>query len=258
MKIYLHRLGDDQSKDALVYERPDHPHWWLGADTSEDGRYLWIYISEGGEANALYYLDLQKPGSKAIPIVDRFDASFQVMGNLGSVLYIFTNDHAPRGKVITIDLQHPAPAQWRTIVPQQEQTMEAALLASGKLICSYLADAHSATTVYSLDGTMLQNLQLPGLGHTVWSHSSQNDKDVFFTYNEFTRPPSILRFNLATMALSLFRSAKVAFDPKQFEAQQVFYHSKDGTRVPMFVISRQGTELNSPEPDYPVWLWRFQ
>jgi prolyl oligopeptidase len=247
-KIYYHRLGDDQSKDTLIYERPDHPHWWLGADLTDDGRYLMIYISEGGEDNALYYLDLSKPGSKPVAIVDRFDASFQVLGNMGSLFYIFTNDKSPRGKVITIDLQHPSPDQWHTVVPQQHDTMEAAILASGKLICSYLADAHSAATVYGLDGKELQNLALPGIGHAVWTHTTQDDKDVFITYNQFTRPPSILRFNVPTLALSGFRSSKLSFDPAKVEARQVFYHSKDGTRIPMFVISRSDLKLNGENP----------
>jgi len=247
-KIYFHRLGDDQSKDTLIYERPDHPTWWLTADASEDGRYLFIYISEGGDDNALYYMEIQKPGSKAVPIVDRFDAAFNVMGNIGSQLYVFTNDKAPRGKVINIDLLHPAPAQWKTIVPQQTSTMETASMASGKLICSYLTDAQSAAEVYSMTGETLQKLQLPGIGHSVWSHSSQNDKDVFFTYNQYLRPPSILRFNVATMQLTGFRSAKLSFDPEPFKVSQLFYKSKDGTRVPMFVICRKDIKMDGQNP----------
>jgi prolyl oligopeptidase len=246
--IYRHRLGDDQSKDTLIYERPDHPQWWLAADVTEDGRYLLIYISEGGNDNALYYLDLQKSGAKPVALVDRFDASFQPIGNIGSLLYVFTNDKAPRGKVITIDLLHPAPAQWRTIVPEQANTMESALMASGMIICSYLIDAHSGAKLYSLTGETLQEIQLPGLGYAVWSHFSQNDKDVFVTYNQFTRPPSILRFNIATKVLSGFRSAKLSFDPSQFEARQVFYKSKDGTRIPMFVIARKDLQMNGQNP----------
>jgi len=247
-KIYYHRLGDDQSKDTLVYERPDHPHWWLSADVTEDGRYLLIYISEGGDDNALFYLDLAKPGARVTALVDRFDAAFQPVGNTGSLLYVYTNDKAPRGKVITIDVEHPEASQWRTLVPQQADSMETAILASGKLICSFLHDAHSAARVYSLDGKALQDIALPGLGHAAWTHFSQNDKELFFTYSEFTRPPSIFRLNVANGKATLFRAAKLSFDPAQFETRQEFYHSKDGTRIPMFIISRKGLQMNGKNP----------
>ena len=247
-KIYCHRMGEDQSRDTLIYERPDHPHWWLGADVTEDGRYLTIFLSEGGDENALYYLDLRKPGAQVTPIVDRFDASFQVLGNTGSLLYVFTNDKAPRGKVITIDLRHPDAPSWKTVVPQQPDSMETAILVSGKLVCSFLHDAHSAARIYSLDGRPLQDIALPGLGHAAWTHFSQNDKEVFFTYSEFTRPASIFRLDVASGKASLFRAAKLSFDPGQFETRQEFYHSKDGTRVPMFIVSRKGTPMNGQNP----------
>jgi prolyl oligopeptidase len=247
-KIYYHRLGDDQPQDALIYERPDHPHWWLRADVTEDGRYLLVYISEGGDSNALYSLDLQKPGALMTPLVDRLDATFRAIGNNGSLLYVFTNDDAPLGKVITIDLGNPAAAQWNTVVPQQADSMETAILASGKLVCSYLHDAHSAARIYALDGKPVQDIALPGLGHAAWTHFSQSDKELFFTYSEFTHPPSIFRLDPATGKASLFRTAKLSFDPGEFETRQEFYLSKDGTRIPMFIISRKGVQMDGRNP----------
>jgi prolyl oligopeptidase len=246
-KVFLHHLGDDPSKDALVYERPDHPSWWLAADVSEDGRYLLLYISESGDNTAVFYQDLQKPGAKPVAIADRFDARFEFLGNLGSRLYFFTTDKAPRGRVIAVDVQRPT-GPWRTIVPEQKDTLEAALLSSGKIVCSYLTDAHSGTNIYALDGTLVQSLMLPGLGHAQWTHSSQNDKDLFLTYSEFTKPPSILRFNLDKLQLSSFKSAKLSFDPKQFEVTQQFYKSKDGTKIPMFIIANKGMQQNGQNP----------
>jgi prolyl oligopeptidase len=248
-KIYYHRLGDDQSKDTMIYQRPDHPHWDFGADVTEDGRYLIIYTAEGASGqNALSYLDLHTPGAKVTPLIERFDAAFQVIGNNGQLLYVFTNDQAPRSKVISIDLQHPAAAQWRTIIAQQPDTMETAILASGKLICSFLHDAHSAARIYALDGKPVQEIPLPGLGHATWSSYAQSDKQVFFTYSEFTRPPSIFRLDVASGKPALFRAAKLSFDPAQFETRQEFYHSTDGTRVPMFIISRTGMQRNGQNP----------
>ncbi len=248
-KIYYHRLGEDQTKDTLIYERPDHPHWSFGADVTEDGHYLIVYVAEGASGqNALYYLDLHKPGAKVTPVVDRLDASFQVIGNTGSVLYVFTNDKSPRAKIISIDLQRPDPAQRHTVVPQQPDSMETAILASGRLVCSFLHDAHSAARIYSLDGKPLQDIALPGLGHAAWSSFSQSDKEIFFTYSEFTRPPSIFRLEVASGKPSLFRAARLSFDPAQFETRQEFYPSKDGTRIPMFIISRKGTQMTGRNP----------
>ena len=171
-----------------------------------------------------------------------------MIGNSGSLLYIYTNDKAPRAKVISIDLQRPEASQWKTIVPQQADTMETAILASGKLVCSFLHDAHSAARMYSPDGKLLQEIALPGLGYAAWTHFSQDDKELFFAYSEFTRPPSIFRLDIASGKTSLFRVAKLSFDPGQFETRQEFYHSKDGTRVPMFIISSKGMKRDGRNP----------
>jgi prolyl oligopeptidase len=246
-KIYYHRLGDNQSQDMLVYERPDHPHWWLSADVTEDGRYLLVYLSEGGENNALYYLDLEMAGAQMTPLVDRFDAAFHVIGNTGSLVYVFTNDQAPRGKVISIDLQQPD-MPWRTVVQQETDTMETAILAGGKLVCSFLHDAHSTARIYGLDGRALRDIALPGLGHADWTHFSQEDKELFFTYSEFTHPPSIFRLDVASRETTLFRAAKLSFDPGQFATRQEFYRSQDGTRIPMFILSRKGVPMDGLNP----------
>ncbi len=248
-KLYLHRLGDDQSRDALIYERPDHPYWRFDPNVTEDGRYLILYVSDSASNdNALYYLDLHKAGAKVTPIVDRMDASFQVLGNIGPVLYVFSNDKTPRSKIISIDLNRQEPSAWRVIVPEQPDNMEAAIMANGKLVASFLHDAHSTARLYALDGSLLQEIAMPGLGHAQWSHYTQSDKELYFTYNEFTRPPSIYRFDVAAAKVSLFRAAKLSFDPDRFETRQVFYHSKDGTRVPMFIISNKGVQMNGQNP----------
>ena len=248
-KVYFHRLGDDQSKDALVYERPDHPKWNFSAHVTEDGRYLLLLISDNAsDDNALSYLDLKKPGSKMTPIVDRIDAAFEPLGNVDSTLYVFTNDKTPRGKIITIDLNRPQETNWRTVVPQQADAMETAILASGRLITGFLKDAHSTARAWSLDGKLLQEIPIPGLGHADWSHYMPSDKEVFFTYSEYTRPPSIYRYEVASGKLSLLRAAKLSFDPSLYEVKQEFYHGKDGARIPMFVIASKGMVRNGQNP----------
>src|SRR5262249_43358860 len=158
-----HRLGDDQAKDTLIYERPDHPRWWIGGDVTDDGRYLMIYISEGGEKNQLHYIDLKEAGGKPRVIVDYFEGSFQVLGNVGPVLYVFSNYKAQRGRVISIDLRNPAQAAWRIIVPEEPNMLETVNMVSNSLVCSYLKDVRSTIMVFGLDGKLRTQLDLPGV-----------------------------------------------------------------------------------------------
>ncbi|MDP2136410.1 MAG: prolyl oligopeptidase family serine peptidase, partial [Candidatus Didemnitutus sp.] len=253
-KIYFHRLGTAQADDLLVYERPDQPKWGLGGGVSEDGRYLLISVWEGTDPrNRLHYLDLKNPqkpdfSGEDVRLIDVVEADYSVIGNEGSTLFIRTDLEAPRGKIIAIDIANPDRANWQTIVPQSKDVISSASYIGGKFVVNYMQDAKSVLAVFGHEGTPQGNLELPGIG-TVASVSGREDEtEMFFNFTSFTYPTTNFRVDLATGQVELFQAPKVDFDPGVYETTQVFYASKDGTRVPMFITHRKGIKLDGSNP----------
>lgn len=253
-KIYYHRLGTAQPDDVLVYERPDQPKWGLGGGVTEDGRYLLIYVSEGTDPrNRLYYLDLQdakKPTIKGdvVRLIDVLEANYSVIGNSGSTLFVQTDLDAPRNKIIAIDLAAPDRANWKTIVPESKDVIQSSAYIGGKIVVRYMQDAKSALALFAKDGAPLGQIAMPGIG-TVGSISGREDEsEMFFSFTSFTFPTTNYRVDLATGKVELFQAPKVAFDPSIYETKQVFYTSKDGTRVPMFITHQKGIKLDGSHP----------
>jgi len=253
-KIYYHRLGTAQADDTLVYERPDQPKWGLGGGVTEDGRYLLIYVSEGTDPrNRLYYQDLGDPMKPAVKgevvrLIDVLEANYSVIGNHGSTLFVQTDLDAPRSKIIAIDLARPDRANWKTIVPESKDVIQSSAYIGGKIVVRYMQDAKSALALFSPDGASLGQIALPGIG-TVGSLSGREDEsEMFFSFTSFTFPTTNYRVDLATGRVEVFQAPKVAFDPSVYETQQVFYTSKDGTKVPMFITHRKGLKLDGSHP----------
>ncbi|MBI3885467.1 MAG: S9 family peptidase [Opitutae bacterium] len=253
-KIYYHRIGTAQSDDLLVYERPDEPKWGLGGGVTEDGRYLLIYVSQGTDPrHRLYYLDLQDPRrpvvqGEVVKLVDALEAQYTVLGNRGSTLFVATDLGAPRLRLIAIDLAAPDRANWRTLVPESRNVIESSAYIGGKFVVNYLEDARSRLAVFGPDGAHVRDIELPGVG-TVGALSGREDEpDLFFNYVSFVYPSTSFRHNLDTGRTEVFQAPKVAFDPSIYETKQVFYASKDGTRVPMFITSRKGLKLDGSHP----------
>jgi prolyl oligopeptidase len=253
-KIYYHRLGTAQADDTLVYERPDQPKWGLGGGVTEDGRYLLVYVSEGTDPrNRLYYLDLKdakKPAIKGdvVRLIDVLEANYSVIGNSGSTLFVQTDLDAPRNKIVAIDLAAPDRANWKTIVPESKDVIQSSAYIGGKIVVRYMRDAKSALALFAKDGAPLGNIALPGIG-TVGSISGREDEsEMFFSFTSFTFPTTNYRVDLSTGKVELFQAPKVAFDPSVYETKQVFYNSKDGTRVPMFITHRKGIKLDGSHP----------
>jgi prolyl oligopeptidase len=248
-RVYLHKLGDQQSADRLIYERSDHPDWEFGPQVTEDGRYLILYVSYGDSAkNLLFVQDLTAAKPVTREVISQWQAAYTVIGNDGSKLYVQTTDGAPRGRVVSIDLDHPEREHWKEIVPQREETLENALLASGKLVLAYLKDAHAAARIVSLDRRESKEIPMPGLGAAHWSRPRQSDHELFFTWTSFLAPTAEYRFDLNTGKLEPVFSSKLKFDPTRYGTKQVFFHSKDGTRVPMFLSYRKGIKLDGRNP----------
>ena len=249
-KLLFHRLGTPQSRDTLVYARTDNPGWFIAATVSDDGRYLVIQSSLGtDERNTVAVQDLTKPNAPIVPIIPNPTATFDFIGNVGSSLLLRTDDSAPRYRILSVDLQHPDPPDWRAVIAESADTIDAATLAGGKLIVHRLKDAHSAVDRYTAEGRLLGTVELPGLGTAAGFFGHGDDTRVYYRYSSYSTPPSVFSLELASGTTTLWRSPHLEdFTPSEFETHQVFYSSKDGTRVPMFITARKGTPLSGNNP----------
>ncbi|MEK7476119.1 MAG: prolyl oligopeptidase family serine peptidase [Candidatus Coatesbacteria bacterium] len=247
-KVYWHALGDPQSRDRIVFEDPGQPERMFGPMITEDGEYLLLWVSRGTDPqNGIYYRPASGNGD-FVRLLDGFDAGYQFVDNVGPVFYFKTDLGAPRGRVIAIDLRTPARESWREIVPEQPDTLEDVNLAGGVLTLVYLHDAHSVVRVFTLDGVPVREIALPGLGSAWGFGGRQKDKEVFFSFESHIQPPTQYRLEIATGAVTHFRSSEVDFDPAPYEVRQEFATSKDGTRIPLYLVHRRGLVLDGSHP----------
>src|SRR5262249_51488026 len=250
-KLYYHRLGEPQSSDKLIYERPDQKDWQFDSGPTEDGRYLLLEISKGAEdKNLVFFQDLKTSGSKINELVSVFEGAYEFLGNEGTRFYFRSTGGAPRGRIISIDVTRPGRENWKEIVPEQKETLQDARLAGGMLSLTYLKDAYSMAKIYKLDGTFVRDVSLPGIGTVSWSRARSGDKELFYAYTSYTAPVELYRYDLKTGMSSVLRQSKLNFSPSAYETRQVFYASKDGTRVPMFLVYKKGLKQDSANPTY--------
>jgi prolyl oligopeptidase len=250
-KLYFHRLGAPQSEDTLIYQRPDHKDWGFGGEVTDDGRYLIIHVSQGTDTrNRIFYRDLQSQDSPVVELLNDFDAAYQFIDNVGAVFYFRTDLDAPRGRVIAIDVTRPARANWREIIPQTGDRLQAVSLVNDQLIADYLQDAHSEIKIFGRDGKFVRQLELPGLGSAAGFGGKRADTETFYSFTSFTTPATIYRYDLPTGRSAVFRQPKVSFNTADYETKQVFYHSKDGTKAPMFITGKKGIKLDGHNPTY--------
>ncbi len=248
-QLYLHTIGRPQSSDQLIYQRPDHPNWLFGSAVSDDGRYLVLQIETGDAGrNLLFYQDLQATTPKTVELINQLQAQFHFIGNQGSTFFVNTTDNAPKGRVIAIDVNRPERANWKEIVPEQPETLGSVQYVGGKLILSYLKDAHSVAKIAGVNGKVEHELALPGLGTSGFSSARASDTELIYSFDSFTAPLTFYRYDLKTNQSTLLRQSKLSFDPSLYETEQVFYKSKDGTRVPMFLVHKKGLERNGQNP----------
>jgi prolyl oligopeptidase len=248
-KIYFHKLGDPQTTDRLVYERPRDPAWTLAADVMEGSRYV-LFDMQPGEPgkNMLAFQDVTATVPRTVNLMPAPDYSYNPVAIVGSLLYVQTTSQAPRGRVVAIDLAHPSPANWKEIVPQQEDTLDGVQIADGKMLLSYMKDAHAAARIVTLEGKLISEVAMPGLGSATWGPVRLRDKEAFYTFTGYTQPPAEYRLDLATGQSSQVRPGKNTFRPADYETKQIFYKSKDGTRVPMFLSYRKGLKTDGNNP----------
>jgi prolyl oligopeptidase len=240
--IYFHRLGD-LGPDRVVFARPDHPDWLFSADVTEDGRFLVITQSQGtNREHRVFVQDLTVPGSAIAPLLDLGDASYQIVDNDEDVFHVLTDHDAPRGRLVSVRLGHPDAADWTTVIEEATGTdvLSSASRAGDAWVAIWRTDAHERLWVHDLHGPVRREVPLPALGAIVALSSRKADEDVFFQFSSFTYPGTIVRHTVTTGVSTVWHQAPVSFDPAAFETHQVFYPSKDGTRVPMFIVHRRG------------------
>ncbi|MGZ3546637.1 MAG: prolyl oligopeptidase family serine peptidase, partial [Gemmatimonadaceae bacterium] len=297
-KLYYHRVGRPQSRDELVYDRPDQPDWLFDGTVTDDGQYLIITVSQGTDVRTrLYFIDLDNPGKPQIDnpvfrLIDKLDAEYSFVGNRGTNFYVRTDRNAPKGRIVSISIDNPREERWNTIVPESKDALVSASLAGDDIVANYLQDAHSSIRFFtgsrnnqrdqrprgqpqqqprnpgsiyddtstapiatrergqSLGGgfTPHGELPLPGIGTVGEIHGRQGDDELFYSFTSFLYPTTTYRFDLKTQQNSVFRAPRVAFDPSPYETRQVFYTSKDGTRVPMFITAKKGIQLDGSNP----------
>jgi len=249
-KLFFHRLGALQSQDALVYARTDSPNWFIDANVTDDGRYLTIQTTLGtDERNTVAVQDLTKPNAPILPVIPNPTATYQIIGNVDTDLLVRTDDAAPHYRIVRVDPAHPDPHDWHSVIAESADTIDAAMLVGGQLIVHRLKDAHSAVERYTPQGRPLGAVDLPGLGTAAGFIGHEHDTRVYYKYSSYGTPPSVFALDLASGKTALWRSPRLEdFSPAEFETRQVFYSSKDGTRVPMFITARKGTPLSGDNP----------
>lgn len=249
MKVFYHRIGTAQSDDRLVLATPDHPDWGFQSTATEDGKYLVVTVWKGtADKYRIKYKDLSKPDNPMVDLIDNFDHEFTFAGNRDNVFYFKSDWKAPRKCVLAINIHHPEPENWKIIVPEAEEALDGAGIVGGKLVTDYLKDAKTQIKIYDLDGKFVREVKFPGIGTASGFGGKQDETETFYAFSSFATPPTIYRYDIATGESKVVRQAKVDFDPQDYVVKQVFYNSKDGTRIPMFIAHRRGIQLDGNNP----------
>lgn len=256
MKLYYHRLGTAQDQDQLIYQRPDQPDWGFGAAVTDDGRYLAMQVWLGTDSrNRFYYVDLgsgDRPviENPVVQLLDEFDAAYHLIDNDGPVFYFMTDLDAPRRRVIAIDIRKPGREYWREIIPESAGVIGSVDMIGGLLVADYLEDAHSVLRLFSLEGTQVREVPLPGIGTVLVSEGRKEELEMFYTFTSQLYPSTAFRYDFTSGASTVFKAPRVDFDPAKYVTTQVFYPSRDGTRIPMFLTHRTDLERNGANPTY--------
>ncbi|MVN76535.1 prolyl oligopeptidase family serine peptidase [Hymenobacter sp. HMF4947] len=246
-KLYYHQLGTPQSTDKLIFGGEKDPNRYIGAHVTEDEHFLIISAANTTTGNKLYLQDLSKPGSAIVNMVPDEKSINQVVDNMGSKLYIQTNYNAPNHRLVTVDAAAPKQANWKDLIPESKNVLDINTV-GGRIFATYLKDATSLVEEYDMAGKKLRTIQLPGVGTAGGFGGKKLDKETYYTFTSYTYPPTIFKYDLASGTSSVYKKAGVQFDPSKYESKQVFYNSKDGTRIPMLLTYKKGLVLNGKNP----------
>ena len=248
VKVYFHPVGVNQEEDELVYAVEDSDSRNPYGTVTEDGRYLILNLFEGYNENAIYYRDLGAPSGQVVRLLDDWDALYTFVGNDGPVFFFHTNKDAPRNRVISIDIRSPDSSEWNEIIPEAQETLESVSYVGGVFVGQYLKDASSLVRLFSREGEVIRDVSLPGIGTVGGFDGHWDDPETFFTFQSYTVPPTLHRYDVGTGESSVFRETEVDVDPSDYETIQLFYTSADGTQVPMFLTYKAGLEMTGQNP----------
>ncbi len=246
-KLYFHQLGTPQSADKLIFGGNQTQRRYIGAYLTEDERFLLITAANSTTGNELYFKDLTKPNSTIVKIVGGFDTEQNIIANNGSIIYIYTNYNAPNYRLVTVDAANPSKENWKDIIPETENVMTASTGGS-KIFADYLKDATSLVVQFDMSGTKEREIALPGIGTASGFGAKKGEKELYFTFTSYVYPPTIFKYNIESGQSEIYKKSGVEFDPEKYESKQIFYKSKDGTKIPMIITYKKGIELNRKNP----------
>jgi prolyl oligopeptidase len=252
-KLFYHKLGTSQKQDKLVFGGDKTPRRYIGAYLTEDERFLVITASTSTTGNELYVQDLTNPKGNLIPVVTNFDNDHYVMANEGSRLILHTNLNAPNNRIVATDFSKPTPENWKDVIPETENVMTAGT-AGNKIFAKYMVDVKTQVKQFDMNGKPEREVELPGIGSTGNLGGKAEDKEIYYTFTSFTYPSTIFKYDIASGKSTVHEKPKIDFNPEDYETKQVFYTSKDGTKIPMFIVHKKGIELNGKNP---TWLYAY-
>tara|TARA_B100001063_G_scaffold238838_1_gene261527 strand:+ start:95 stop:2254 length:2160 start_codon:yes stop_codon:yes gene_type:complete len=247
-KLYYHKLGTSQKEDLLIFGGTEaEKHRYVGGYMTEDNQYLIITAQVSTSGNKLFIKDVKDPNSKLITVLDHTESTSYVMENVGTKLYLVTNLNAPNQKIVTVDISNPGPENWVDFIPETENVLSPSS-GGGYFFAEYMIDAVSKVKQYDYNGKLIRNIDLPGVGTISGLNSKKEETDLYYSFTNYTTPGSIYKYNVANGKSDLYRKSKIDFNSDNFESKQVFYKSKDGTKVPMIITYKKGLKLNGKNP----------
>ncbi|MDB5125284.1 MAG: family peptidase [Mucilaginibacter sp.] len=246
-KLFYHQLGTPQSSDKLIFGGDKTQRRYISAYLTEDERFLVINAANATTGNELYIQDLSKPGSQIVNVIGNFDNDHYVLASEGSKLYIYTNLYAPNFKIVTVDAANPKTTNWKDLIASTDNVLTAST-GGGKIFAEYLKDATSLVLQYDMNGKLEHSIVLPSIGTATGFGTKKEEKETYYTFTSYVYPPTIFKYDIASGISTVFKKSGVQFDPTQYESKQVFYASKDGTRVPMIITYKKGMKLNGKNP----------
>lgn len=245
-KVYYHVVGTDQSEDKLIYEDKEHPELSAGIYTSEDQRFLYMSVGKKGEnGNELYYKDLSKGDKEFKPIVKGFETDYSVINNIDDEIYLFTNKDAPKNKVIKFSTKDNSITE---VISEKSEVLSGASISQGRFLVQYMKDASDRIYTYDLNGKLITEVQLPTFGTVSGFNADFSETEIYFAFTSFLYPAVIMKYDIVNNKLSMYRKSEVKFDADKYETKQVFYSSKDGKKIPMFIVHKKGLKLDGNNP----------